>query len=129
MCDVCCAGRAVEATTAGRSYRFVWNPEPAPSKLANNPDAPPLEDYTLTPSEWPFVLVRAESYEEHVEGKGRWKFGFSDDDMTEWFDSDHLSMDIDQLGVSWAWDFQSNELADLILQRSKTGVITYLTSS
>jgi hypothetical protein len=124
MCDVCCANRAVDAAKTGDVARFVWNPEAETGGLANNPDAPPLESYTLTPAEWPFVLVQAETDEWHVEGKGRWRFGFDSNDMGEWIESTYLSVDIDNaLGVSWSWDWLTDDLKRLLTERDRLGIL------
>lgn len=122
MCDVCCAAHAVESTRAGKVHRFTWNPRPAASRLANNPDAPPLSNAPDASADWPFVLVQAESDEEHFEGRGRWRFGFAEDALSPWYPTAYLSMAIDQLGVSWTWDWLDAELRALLLTRDQAGI-------
>lgn len=128
MCNVCCAMAAMEATAKGQVKRFVWDPGVQRGPLANNLDAAPLADYRLFPAEWPFVLVQAEAYRPDPpgpEGPGRFRFGFSQDDMSRWIEVDDLSFGVDMLGVSWGWRFLDEDLQKLILARDKEGILRH----
>lgn len=111
MCNVCCAGTAIENTAKGSWFQATWSTKSPPrgerkprAVILNSPTAPPssapltaLAD--LRAGTEPYLLIQAEGEEE---GPGRVRYGFDGETWTMWTATQDVASEMMNSDVVWS---------------------------